>query len=219
MALKLIVDSIESVPEAFRDEYVEREGKFHLSVEGIDSIRSENVALRTELDSIVLRTSIADALAAAGVTKEGADLMQERFANRLKFEKMDGNRVIAVMQADCKSPMAGSGLGGRATLRDLAQEAAETFPMLFRPEKGKAPKAVVAQDGNTMTRADFDMLSPAAKAEKMKAGVKLIDKDANVPPAKKPAPVVKTMIRRGDFEALSPADRMARMKSGFQLVD
>ena len=36
MALKLIVDTIESIPEAMRSSYVERDGKFHLDVDGIE---------------------------------------------------------------------------------------------------------------------------------------------------------------------------------------
>jgi hypothetical protein len=36
MPLDLIVDTIDAVPEAFRGEYTEKEGKFHLAVTGLE---------------------------------------------------------------------------------------------------------------------------------------------------------------------------------------
>jgi hypothetical protein len=225
MTLKLVVDEIDTVPEAFRDEYTERDGKFHLNVDGLEKFSSENAALRSELDhahSTILRTSIAEALAAAGATATGADLLGERLGERVKFERVAGKSEIAVMQAGGKLPMGGSGPGGRATVGDLVKEAVEKWPSMFRPsaglEKGNAPAAPVAQVDKVMARSEFETLSPTERAEKMKAGYRLVDANGNVPPAKKPAPVVRTIVRR-EFEALSPTDRMARMKSGFQLVD
>jgi hypothetical protein len=55
MPLALEVTTLESVPEAFRGEYTEREGKFHLNVDGIDGLKS---ALKKE------RTAAADAIKA-----------------------------------------------------------------------------------------------------------------------------------------------------------
>jgi hypothetical protein len=45
MALKLIIDSIEDVPEAVRTLYAEKEGKFHLDVDGIE----DNTAIKADL--------------------------------------------------------------------------------------------------------------------------------------------------------------------------
>lgn len=60
MPLALIVDSIDSVPEALRTEYVEKDGKFHLVVEGlpdyegaqkrIKALNDENAKRRLALD-------------------------------------------------------------------------------------------------------------------------------------------------------------------------
>lgn len=38
MAIKLVVDKIDEIPEALRGEYVEKEGKFHLNAEGLPDV-------------------------------------------------------------------------------------------------------------------------------------------------------------------------------------
>jgi hypothetical protein len=45
MALKLIIDSIEDVPEAVRTLYAEKDGKFHLDVDGIE----DNTAIKADI--------------------------------------------------------------------------------------------------------------------------------------------------------------------------
>jgi hypothetical protein len=90
---------------------------------------------------------------------------------------------------------------------------------MFRPDGGKAPNAPAVQGGDKlMSRAEFDGLNPTEKAEKMRAGFRLIDATGSTPPAKRPAPVAKTIPRK-DFDKLSVTDKMTRMKAGFQLVD
>lgn len=48
MALPLHTDTLESVPEPFRSEYSEADGKFHLNVDGLDGLKS---ALHKERDT------------------------------------------------------------------------------------------------------------------------------------------------------------------------
>ncbi len=47
MALALTVDKIDSVPEALRGEYTEKDGKFHLNVDGLDAAYVPRTALQT----------------------------------------------------------------------------------------------------------------------------------------------------------------------------
>src|SRR5947209_8202309 len=47
MALKLVVDKLEDVPEAFRGEYKERNGKFHLDADYEDVTRRKNTGTAT----------------------------------------------------------------------------------------------------------------------------------------------------------------------------
>lgn len=48
MPLKLVLDKIEDAPEALRSEYTEKDGKFHLNVDGIEDTSGLKKALDTE---------------------------------------------------------------------------------------------------------------------------------------------------------------------------
>jgi hypothetical protein len=48
MPLNLVVDSLDSVPEALRGEYAEKDGKFHLNVEGLEDTGGLKKALESE---------------------------------------------------------------------------------------------------------------------------------------------------------------------------
>ena len=201
MALPLVVDTIESVPEAFRTEYAEKDGKFHLSLDGIDdhfvpksewkkindesatrrhqltawkklgetpekvaealetqkqlaaqagdgaailkqkqdewaaekaSMESEINASRSSERSAIVGERLNAALAKAGATEEGLELLPDRLGNRIKFETVNGKRVIKIMKADGETPMAGNGEGGTATLDDLVKETMKKYPSSFR---------------------------------------------------------------------------------------
>lgn len=208
MALAAVVDTIESVPEALRGEYAEKDGKFYLNLEGVDNHhavgglksaltteRQANKALKelkTKYDSLGLsheeiETMIArdteaatkalkakgdvegilkqhqekwgkeratlenelnvakasersaivgervlGALAKANATQEGTDLLPERLAARIKFETVDGKRVLKILSDDGATPMAGTGADGTATIDDLVKEAMTKYPSLFK---------------------------------------------------------------------------------------
>jgi DNA-binding transcriptional MerR regulator len=64
MALKSVVDDINSVPEAVRTEYTEKDGKFYLNVDDIDNhpgVSGLRSALKTERDN---NKTVKDAIAA-----------------------------------------------------------------------------------------------------------------------------------------------------------
>jgi len=54
MALALTVDSLESVPETLRTEYTEKDGKFHLNVEGLEDTGGLKNALKSEREARAL---------------------------------------------------------------------------------------------------------------------------------------------------------------------
>lgn len=216
MPLQLIVESLDSVPEALRGEYTEKDGKFHLNVDGLEDTKGLKSALEKEREarrtyekqvkkweslgksdeeiaellrkhaedetnalkkkgdfdailkqkqeawekekadliaerdasrsserSAVVGERLVAALARGGVTEEGAELLPERLSNRIKFETVDGKRVLKILQADGETPMAGSGADGSATLDDLVKEAVKKYPSLFKGEgrggSGKRP--------------------------------------------------------------------------------
>lgn len=63
MPLDLIVDSIDSVPEALRGEYAEKDGKFHLNVNGLEDTAGLKSALKKERDAAAAAGKQAKALA------------------------------------------------------------------------------------------------------------------------------------------------------------
>lgn len=232
MALALIVDAIDSVPEALRGEYTEKDGKFHLNVEGIEKsfvprdvhkksndeaaqrrhqlsaweklgktpeeiaallaeienegteklkkkgdfealmkqhqdksakrekeLQDELNAARASERSAIVGERLISALTKAGVTEEGTELLPDRLANRIKFETVDGKRVLKIMQADGETPMAGSGADGTATLDDLAKEAVTKYPSLFKGEGrgggGKSPNGQGGGGSGVVKKSDF----------------------------------------------------------------
>jgi hypothetical protein len=62
MPLDLIVDSIDSVPEVLRGEYAEKDGKFHLNVNGLEDTAGLKSALKKERDAAAKATKDAKAL-------------------------------------------------------------------------------------------------------------------------------------------------------------
>jgi hypothetical protein len=51
MALKAVIDKLEEVPEAVRSEYTEKDGKFVLSVEGLEDTEKLKKAINTEREA------------------------------------------------------------------------------------------------------------------------------------------------------------------------
>jgi hypothetical protein len=143
-------------------------------------LEAELSASRTSERSAIIETSVIGALTKAGVTEEGLDLLPERLAARIHLETVDGKRVLKIMQADGESPMAGAGKDGMATFDDLVKEAGTKWPSLF---KGSGNSGSGKQPGNgggaggskTITRAEWDKLSPADKQAKHRDGFKVID--------------------------------------------
>lgn len=205
MPLKLIVEALDEVPEAFRGEYEADGEKFKLKVEGGEDVTGLKSALdkerkdRKELakkikawealgktaeeisemltaadddaatknnnkgdtDALlkqhqgkwekeradllkraevaesserraVVSTQLLSALGKLGATEEGLDLLPERLSGRIKYTIEDDERVIQIVQADGKTPLAGASKDGTATFEDLAKEAMAKWPSLFK---------------------------------------------------------------------------------------
>lgn len=61
MALKAVVDSLDDIPEGIRGEYEEVDGKFRLTVEGVDSL-VDNSAMKTALEKERAKGKLVDAI-------------------------------------------------------------------------------------------------------------------------------------------------------------
>lgn len=142
-------------------------------------LEAELSAARLSERSAIIETSVLGALTKASATEEGLDLLPDRLAGRITFETVEGRRVLKIMQADGETPMAGSGKDGLATFDDLVKEATNKWPSLFKGSgnsgSGKEPGKGGANGAKTVSRADWEKLSPADRQAKFRDGFKVVD--------------------------------------------
>lgn len=123
MALALTVDKIDSVPEALRSEYVEKDGKFHLNVDGMPDVTGLKSALQSERDraSALDKTSkewaklgktpaeIAEMVEAARKKEEDAALKAGKFdevlATHLGNAKQERDTAVGAAQKERDSAL------------------------------------------------------------------------------------------------------------------
>lgn len=142
-------------------------------------LEAELTAARASERSAIIETSVLGALTKAEATAEGLDLLPDRLSSRIKLETVDGKRVLKIMQADGETPMAGAGKDGLATFDDLVKEAIGKWPSLFKGSgnsgSGKEPGKGGQGGGKTVTRAEWEKLSPTDKQARHRDGFKIVD--------------------------------------------
>ena len=137
-----------------------------------------DAALESERKAVVV-SGFTTALAKAGFTDTGIDMIPTVHSNRIKMVDRDGTRVPEIMTADGTAPLVGSGEGSRATFDDLAKELVEKYPDLVKSDRkgggGTPPGAGGTGDGKTMVRSDWDKLNPVQQGKVLADGFKLVD--------------------------------------------
>lgn len=157
---------------------------FETTVEQIKTLaEQEKAAMVAELDSMrsherdtIAQTVLAAALSDARITDEGVELITGRLIDRVRVETVDGKRKVRILQADGQ-PMLNTD-GKPAGFKDLASEARDAFPKLFRGSGaggGGTPPKQQTVTSKTITRANWESLSPQMKADRMRNGYKLVD--------------------------------------------
>jgi hypothetical protein len=256
VALALVVEDINSVPEALRGEYAQKDGKYHLNVDGLEDTGGLKTALSSEREKAraleaqirqwaklgkkpdeveamleserkekeaallkagkfdevlaqhlgaakqerdtavtaaeakaksaldvarkaIVGNNVASALAKGKATAEGLTLLPRILGDRIKIEfGEDGTETVAILDADGKTPMVGSGKGGLATFDDLVKEAVKNYPSLFEGSgaggSGTPPRNAGGA-GKTISRKDFDALGPVERAAKVREGIRPVD--------------------------------------------
>ena len=133
---------------------------------------------KSERDAIV-QNQLVTALAAAGFTQSGIDILPNLVAKRIKIETEDGSRVTTILQQDGATPLAGSAENGTATFADLAKELAVKYPELaMSSHKGGGatpPSGKSTTDAKTITREAFNEMGQSARAEHFKSGGQVIN--------------------------------------------
>src|SRR4051794_28264086 len=103
MSLPLTVDRLHAVPEAQRALYVEKEGKFHLDVEGWEEWLTEKATLEAELHATrasergAIMERLAVALKDGGATPAGCDLFHYHLDKRIRIETAEGKRIVRIL--------------------------------------------------------------------------------------------------------------------------
>jgi hypothetical protein len=229
MTLQLTVDTLHAIPEAQRALYVEKEGKFHLDVEGRENWPKEKAALEAELHATrasergAIMERLAVALKNGGATPAGCDLFHYHLDKRIRIETVEGKRIVQIFQDDGLTPMVGSGKDGLATFDDLVKEAATQYPSLFQRNGAPADTSPNGQrpdtGSKTISRKDFDALDPVERHRKMvQEGYSVFDEVIETRPKPAGTRGGKTMSRK-DFDALHPFEKAAKIKAGFTLFD
>lgn len=102
MALKPVVDSLDAVPEALRGEYTERDGKFHLAVEGLvgrerlDEFRNNNVTLRRQMEELEARFAGIDPDQARELAIKAQKERDKKLIDAGKVDELVNERVSAM---------------------------------------------------------------------------------------------------------------------------
>jgi hypothetical protein len=102
MALKPVLDSLEGVPEALHAEYHQRDGKYHLTVEGMVSkdrlseFRENNVTLKRQLDELSSRFDGIDPEKYRELSDRAQRDRDKKLIDAGKMEELVAERVSAM---------------------------------------------------------------------------------------------------------------------------
>lgn len=144
-----------------------------------DALLAERDALAASERRATVGNTLTSALAKAGATEEGLELLTDRLEKRIKSETVEGKRLHRVMAADGVTPLAGSASDGFATLDDLVGEAMKKWPSLFKARgnggSGTPPNKAGGAGKRTITTAEFNGLSAKQRAAVMAEGRVITD--------------------------------------------
>lgn len=247
MSLKLQIDKLEDAPEAARSLYVEKEGKFVLPVEGVvdksklDEFRSNNVALKSQLDELAKKFDGVDPAEFKRLSEEHSKVKNKKLVEEGKIEELLTDRTAAMTKEyNAQIKKQADELGTtRAQLEKLLIDNA------IQMEAAKAGVRVTAMEdillrGRQRFKLQDGMAVPVGQDGKViygKDGVSpqsMIEWLADLAPAAphlfesstgggtKPGAGGKPgekVVKRSAFEALDADARAAKMKEGFKLID
>lgn len=122
MPLELVVEKVDALPEAVRGLYVERDGKFHLDVNGVPDVKGLQTALQSERERAAgLDRSIKD-WARLGKKPDEVEAMLESERKKAEDAAIKAGRVdevIAKKLGDAKMER-DAAVGGAEKQRDAA---------------------------------------------------------------------------------------------------
>jgi hypothetical protein len=183
MALKTVVDDINSVPEAFRKEYEQKDGKFYLSLDGqpagfvaaadlalangkVVEFRDKNIALMQEVEPLrKLKTDFdgIDAVAAKDALAKAAQLKEKGVTKADDVAKLVADSVAAALKPVqdqlAQSEAARKADNDRANRATMRQTIGEQFTKIGG--KAKALDFVLAQAESVFEVRDGQVVAKA----------------------------------------------------------
>lgn len=230
MALPLHVDTLESVPEPFRSEYLQGDDGFSLNVEGIEGLKS---ALEKE-------RSLNKSIKRAGLTEETFSnfvASSERFDKVLEQIKAGHDAERAAWQSERKAILASerdalinatldvalSKGGVTPEGMDLMKEMigdrikiehvdGKRVAKIFQAD-GKSPMAGTGKDGMATFADLVKETRQAFPSQFYGTGAG----GGGAPSVQRPPP--SKSLSRSEFDRLSATDRAARMRDGYTIHD
>jgi len=234
MPLNIVEPNLEKVKPELHALYVKdaKSGKYRLDLRDLETyVENQLKPLKSDLETtrkherkLLLENGLGAALRQVNLDPHYEKLVIANFDDRLAIETVNNQRVVRIKDGKGEMPMLGTGANGLATLGDLANEAAKTFPSMFKGSKsgeGGMPASVPSKVGKILTRSEFDKLQPVERAQKMREGYKIVDDQAGARPANRPPPKPgEKVMTREAFDKLSPIARSEKiLKEGFKVVD
>jgi hypothetical protein len=179
--------------------------------ETIAELRLQVGKLEGELHGLMLDTKAAQLAAEMTAGHAGfADLLKPSVRSRLAVEvKEGGKREVAFRDRD----------GHLSFLTPEEQFRADPqFLPFLRGADGSRPRGVKAEgNGNAITRAAFEALSPAERMAHALAGEEVIDNEPRE--AERTGAPPNNAITRAEFNAMTIAERTEHLRTGGVLVD
>lgn len=164
------IAEIKAQRDADEQKKLEEKGNFEAILkqhqEQWEAERSELTGQVTQANDAVIRHvvrgSIVAALAQAGATDEGLKLLPDKFADRIEADLSGDMPKLKILAEDGKTPKAGKGEGGLATLDEFVADIAKEFPNSFKSEaKGGGGRPPNAGGGGTHAGKKFNEMNGA----------------------------------------------------------
>ena len=146
----------------------------------LQKITEERDAALTAERLAVVESGFTSALARAGFTDTGIEMIPQLHSKRVRMVERDGGRYPEIMTAEGTVPMVGTGENLRATFDDLAKELSKQYPDLVHSDR-KGGSATLPGSGRanseqvTMLRNEWQALPNDKQGEVIRSGVKLVD--------------------------------------------
>ena len=184
MALKFKYPSQDDVPEEHRGLYIERDGAFVLDAEGavdkgkVDEFRTNNVALKRQLDSLTARYEGIDPDAVKRLLAEKAKLEEEKLLQDGEVEKLVEKRTRAAL-ADVEKRLHSAEQQAATLSAQLLEKEIERHVVESATKLGLRPSAI--PDIKARSRSVFQVVGGAVAAVEADGRTPLVGADGATP--------------------------------------